>query len=220
MMERDLNGQVIIPGRPSTVLRWDAASQTMPPWMTLATAGTDADATATYGTDVEAGPYVQFNPAPTSGRRATFVGAEYDTSKLAYLRLTLQNLRFSEAASSGFAIALWNDGSVDKGARLSKTTTGGFPVLGAWPIAGNTDLVLPYPTHSNGEYKKPRTLSLIVYPQTKWIYALENDSCFAAQQFPNMANGLVRPRFRCETGSASAKWMRFEAIEVEASYKP
>jgi hypothetical protein len=164
------------------------------------------------------GEYIQLAPA-TTGTQATISAAAIDTTEVTMLRVTVEGLTVSHPSIIGYNIGAWDD-VPSRGARLSLPTATASLTVASFPTAGNPAApVTNYQPRIGAEFKKPRTLSQIQYPQTRWNYALEGDSTLAAFQHTLLGKGAgVIPRVRALTSDATPRWMRFSALEIEVVY--
>lgn len=217
MLTRDEIGRIVRPSGRRVELAWDALSGALPTWLAIGTAPTDTNGLTFAGAGLDA--YAQL--APASGGSATLVAPTLDLTAVEMFRMTVRGITLSHPSLVGYNIGAWDDGPL-YGARLTLPTGSPYLTVGTFPISSSTNPIAPltnYAPRENVEFQKPRTLSSIFYPQTRWNYALEGDSALAAYRHPKLDRGPVIPRVRCLAGAATGRWMRFQRVELEVVYR-
>lgn len=220
MMQRDALGNRITPGR-SLKYEWDALTGALPSWLTFGSAGNDASSVPSFG---GAGLASYFQMAPAAGstsNTATLSAPTIDLNDVTMVRLSIIGMTLSHSTLIGHSIGAWDDAAL-YGARLTLPAGSPYLTLGTFPISSSTNPqagATNYAPRENAEYQKPRTLSSIFYPQSRWNYALEGDSALAAYRHPKLDKGVVIPRLRVVTGSTAARYIRFQRFELEVCYR-
>lgn len=220
MMQRDALGNRITPGR-SLKYEWDAATGALPSWLTLGSTGNDASSTASFG-GTGLATYYQMAPATGStSNTATLSAPTIDINDVAMVRLSIIGMTLSNNSLVGYSIGAWDDSAL-YGARLTLPPSSPYMTIATFPISGSSNPqagATNYAPRENAENTKPRTLSNIYYPQTRWNYALEGDSALAAFKHTKLDKGVVIPRLRVTTGTTSARYIRFQRFELEVCYR-
>ena len=219
-MQRDALGNRITPGR-SIKYEWDALGGSLPSWLSLGSTGSDSGSTLTFGGS-GLSTYAQLAPATGSTSNiATLIAPTVDLNDVAMVRVTVMGVTLSHSSLVGYSIGAWDDAAL-YGARLTLPAGSPYLTIATFPISSSSNPqagATNYAPRENAEYLKPRTISNIFYPQSRWNYALEGDSALAAYKHPKLDKGVVIPRIRLTTGSTAARYMRFQRIEIEVCFK-
>lgn len=220
MMQRDALGNRIAPGR-SLKYEWDAVTGALPSWLTLGSAGLDAGSTLTFG-GTGLATYAQIAPAAGStSNTATLAAPTIDLNDVAMVRVSIIGMTLSNNSLVGHSIGAWDDAAL-YGARLTLPPSSPYLTIATFPISSSSNPqagATNYAPRENAENLKPRTLTNIYYPQSRWNYALEGDSTLAAFKHTKLDKGVVIPRLRVTTGSTAARYIRFQRFELEVCYR-
>lgn len=206
MITRDLQGQLVLPGRVQrTITEHFLTATALPAWLT-AGAGTPSFSLpgASYG-------YCQMTTGAVLNNQARLDTIDIDTSKFRAVLWELQGLTYQTAdntMSVSFGIyagavggcQLMHDFSVDAQARLRTHNP-------------SNDTPIPYDLKAAATSR--RNLSMLLLPQDKEVYVLEDDQVIWAQDVgATLLNGIVKARADVTTKTAATRWLRVSQVKL------